>query len=150
MGRLVVNAEKCSGCRLCQLMCSLHHEGVFDITKSRLKIVESELWKFSPIVCDFCEEPACAAVCPTDALLTLAAGGVEVIEGKCIGCSKCIEVCKNHLIRLCENLPKPLVCDLCGDNPACVDICPMQAILYENDEYENIKEEEQCHILAGF
>jgi Fe-S-cluster-containing dehydrogenase component len=109
-------------------------EGVFDITRARLKIVERELWKFTPTVCDFCEEPACAAVCPTDALITVAGGGVDVMEGKCIGCGKCNEVCKNHVIKLREDPPEPLVCDLCGGNPVCVDICPMQAILYENDK----------------
>lgn len=136
MGRLVVDAEKCSGCKLCQLMCSFKHEEVFDITKSRLKILEEKLWRFNPVVCDFCEEPACAAVCPTGALIAVPGGGVRAIEGKCIACYKCCEVCKNNVIRIKEVPVAPLVCDLCEGDPACVDICPTQAITYENDECE--------------
>lgn len=140
MARLLVKAEKCTGCKLCQLMCSLRHEGVFDTSKARIKIPEGRYWNFAPTVCDFCKDPPCAAACPTGALLALSYGGVEVKEGKCIGCNKCIEVCENHVIKLDEDLIEPLVCDLCGGDPVCVEICPTQAILYD-DRFENTKEE---------
>jgi Fe-S-cluster-containing dehydrogenase component len=126
-----VDADKCCGCRLCQLSCSLRHEGLFDLTKARIKITEPELWRFVPMVCLFCEDPPCAQACPTEALVPLPAGGVRVIEEYCIGCLKCNEVCVNHVIRVTEQPIRPLVCDLCGGDPDCVRICPMQALFFE-------------------
>ncbi len=129
-GLLRVDAAKCCGCRLCQLSCSMAHEGLFDLTRARIKILETELWKFEPRVCLFCSDPPCAEACPTEALVPLPTGGVRVISENCIGCLKCNEVCPNHVIRVTED-PIPLVCDLCGGDPSCVKACPMQALSFE-------------------
>lgn len=146
---MAIYEEKCSGCRLCQLMCSLHHENVFDLTRSRIKVLEGEFWKYIPKVCEFCQDPPCAAACPTGALIPLAGGGVEAVAEKCIGCGKCGEVCEHHVIRFREVPPAPLICDLCGGKPVCVAICPMEAIVLEVDEGECV-EGERCRMPARY
>jgi carbon-monoxide dehydrogenase iron sulfur subunit len=131
-GPLGVDPDKCCGCRLCQLSCSLRHAGLFDLKRARIRIVERERRQFVPKICLFCENPPCARACPTKALEPRPAGGVWVIEENCIGCLKCNEVCVNRVIRIPEEPIGPLVCDLCGGDPDCVKICPTQALSLEN------------------
>jgi Fe-S-cluster-containing hydrogenase component 2 len=127
-GPLGVDPDKCCGCRLCQLSCCLWHEGLFDLTRARIKIIPSEDGQYVPKTCVYCEDPPCARACPTNALVPLPTGGVRVLEENCTGCLKCGEVCVNHVIRILEEPIRPLVCDLCGGDPVCVKICPAQAL----------------------
>ncbi len=43
MGKvLAINPEKCTGCRLCELVCSVYHDGVSNAARSRIKIMKWE------------------------------------------------------------------------------------------------------------
>ena len=48
---LAVDYEKCTGCRLCELVCSVRHEGVSNPARSRIRIVKWE-WEgiYVPVV----------------------------------------------------------------------------------------------------
>jgi electron transfer flavoprotein alpha subunit len=57
--------------------------------------------------------------------------GIQVIEYKCVGCGKCIEVCPYNAISLENDIAVINEnCTLCG---ACVDSCPFDAIVLEKD-----------------
>lgn len=70
---LVVDIHKCTGCRLCEMICSLEHEGVNNPALSRITILKQEqLGVHIPAIsvnCDLCEgEMKCVKYCPTKAL----------------------------------------------------------------------------------
>ena len=77
-------------------------------------------------------------MCPTAALKWHAtSGAVELITEKCTACDKCVDVCPTHVIVRSDTgirfdgaeLPwYPIICDLCGGDPACTRICPTGAI----------------------
>jgi ferredoxin len=52
---------------------------------------------FVPVLCNHCEQPKCAEVCPTKATAKRADGIVHIDYEKCIGCCACIEHCPYHV-----------------------------------------------------
>ncbi len=40
VGGILVTPDKCSGCRLCEIACSLEHEGIIWPEASRIRIFE--------------------------------------------------------------------------------------------------------------
>ena len=65
MKRIVWDMAKCTGCRVCEAVCSLVKEGEFNLVKARGKVVRtverSILYKVRG-TCLQCEEPNCMAV----------------------------------------------------------------------------------------
>jgi Fe-S-cluster-containing hydrogenase component 2 len=67
--QLIVDYTKCTGCRICELACSARHEGRFQPSLARLKIVKyDDLGVDIPNVCGPCEEAPCVEVCPVYAM----------------------------------------------------------------------------------
>ena len=65
---LIIDPNKCTGCRSCESYCALKHEGFCSPSKGRIHIVKWEQEGiFVPINCMRCEEPACELACPRQA-----------------------------------------------------------------------------------
>jgi len=128
MGKvLAINADNCTGCRMCELACSSVKEGEFIPERSRIRIIDNRLQGWSrPAVCLQCEEPMCMAVCPAHAISkTNTPQGdaiVEVDSEKCIGCHSCLIACPFGAMDFFPKL-KAVKCDLCGGMPKCVEFC---------------------------
>jgi formate dehydrogenase iron-sulfur subunit len=91
------------------------------------------------VQCMHCDHPACVSACIVGAFSKGANGAVVWDTGKCIGCRYCMVACPFQIpaFQYEEALsPDILKCDLCFDRtkdgklPACVDICPVEAIVY--------------------
>ena len=66
---LVVDYQKCTGCRSCELACSVSHGRASNPAKSAIRVIKSEGTGLSvPVVCQQCEEAPCAAICPVEAI----------------------------------------------------------------------------------
>ncbi len=129
---LMVNFEKCTGCRLCELVCSAKKEGVSNPTRSRLKIEKWE-WEglYVPMVCQQCEDAPCKAVCPVKAISRDEALGRLVVDYQlCIGCRACVAVCPFGAMNFDAVGKKVIKCDLCDGEPTCVSFCDVKAIDY--------------------
>ncbi len=135
---LAVSPEKCSGCRACEVFCSLSHEGQAIPELSRIKVWKDETRNtFLPIVCPPCSDRPCVSACPEEGALRLREDGAVVVEESlCTGCSKCIRACPLGAITFhrLEGRGKHgkavvLKCDLCDGDPWCVRVCAPGAVV---------------------
>ncbi len=113
---------QCSGCRICEIVCSFEKEKVYNPRKSRIRVVRTRELIDLPIACVHCYSPQCARVCPVNAIEEDEI--VKVIAERCIGCGLCVEAC---IIGAIDIHPDgyAYICDLCG---VCVEKCPNQAL----------------------
>ena len=149
---VIVNYDKCIGCRTCETVCSLVHEGRINPAEARISVVKYEhLGLNIPTFCQKCEDPACAAACPMKAITLSPSFGTQVDYTKCIGCKMCILVCPIGGVSLNPTSKKVIMCDLCQGNPQCVKFCPEQALEYvEVGTFSLKKRREGVENLAKF
>jgi len=126
---IVVEPDKCTGCRICELVCSFFKEGECNPTKSRIRVVSfREHGIDQPVLCLQCEDPPCMATCPVGALKwDTKVGAVILNTESCIGCKLCMMVCPIGAISLASDR-RIRKCDLCSGEPKCVKYCPTKAI----------------------
>jgi ferredoxin len=70
---LLVDMEKCNGCKICELICSSTHFEEYNPARSHIKILtQPQIGVHYPVLkisCDFCGGVfACALKCPQEAL----------------------------------------------------------------------------------
>jgi carbon-monoxide dehydrogenase iron sulfur subunit len=129
--RLTVVPERCSGCRLCEAVCALHHFGVNNPRKAAMRVIA--LYPHPvirmPVVCRQCAQPKCRENCPTDAIV-VENGTVKIMAEKCVQCQQCVISCPFGAIFVHDDVATPFKCDLCGGHPQCVRQCPKGALQY--------------------
>lgn len=159
---MVVDLKKCIGCNACVVACKSEHNTPTGVMQT--SVLEKEMGKFPdtnriflPVLCNHCENPTCAEVCPTKATYQREDGMVMIDYEKCIGCCACIEHCPYHVRELVQDsrtlypdgetvFEKPVhqkildkvavKCDFCyhrvenGQDPACCEVCPTKARVF--------------------
>lgn len=128
--RMLVNEKVCSGCRSCELACSFHKTGMFSETESRVRVSKDEPNGLDrPLVCRQCGNARCVQACPVGALERHPeTHAVQLKPEICQGCGACAEACPFGSIHFKDG--KPLICDLCGGDPKCVDRCATGALRF--------------------
>lgn len=124
------DSKVCAGCRTCELICSLSHEGSIDLERSRI-LIRSDPFKgsFIPVVCRQCPDVPCYYACPEFAIeIEESFGTVLINKEKCTGCRLCEEACPFKVIRFDQEMKKAFKCDFCHGNPECVRWCPVNAL----------------------
>lgn len=129
---LVPHPDCCTGCGLCELMCSMAHTESSDPARSRIRILKrEEQGFFLQTVCRQCEDAACIAACPVSAIHRNAETRAIEIDGEaCVLCEECVAACPFGGIHLDETDQKIIACDLCGGDPKCAEFCETKAIEY--------------------
>jgi len=129
---LFIDPDRCTGCRICVMACSLSKTNTFNPIRSRISIAKwEEEGIMVPIMCQHCEEPLCMIACPVDARSKdKETGIVRINDQVCIGCRMCIMVCPFGGPSFDPVESKVVICDLCDGNPQCVDVCPTGALQY--------------------
>jgi anaerobic carbon-monoxide dehydrogenase iron sulfur subunit len=129
---LVVDPERCNGCRKCELVCSVKHQGVGNPALSRIRVIEWEKEGFHlPMHCQQCQDPPCMSVCPREAIYRdEELDRVLVNHDLCIGCKMCVTACPFGVMQFNEQRGRTFKCDLCGGDPQCVRFCEPKAIEY--------------------
>lgn len=129
---LHINPSECTGCMQCEMACSYQKEGAFNPAKSRIKIFKFEAdARNVPFTCTQCAEAWCLSVCPVEAISIDQATGAKVVaEPICVGCKVCTIACPFGTINYNHATQKVIKCDLCGGDPACVKICPTDALTF--------------------
>lgn len=139
---IVVNLDKCMGCRSCEIACALWRDSPTQVLIKATREVPKPVTRVRvrgdgdgapiPIRCTQCEDAPCAYACPSQALQQLPGGGVTLDTSRCVGCFMCTVVCPfGAVIPLADRL-SVLKCDGCLDmeEAACMRACPTGAIQY--------------------
>jgi carbon-monoxide dehydrogenase iron sulfur subunit len=128
--KLILDTEKCTGCKICELACSAKHQGVFNPRKAHLRIIN----KYTQTgrekefkTCVLCMN--CLEGCLVGAI-TFNGKWLVVDDSVCTGCSQCVDSCPEGVIYLNGN-GIASVPDFCEGTPLCVEWCPRQAIRQE-------------------
>ena len=127
---MITNPDTCAGCRMCEVACSLHHQGAVDLEKARLRVDRDPFGGlFQPRVCHQCSHPFCMVACPVNAIsIRNTDGAVIVDEETCTACGSCVEACPFGMIAVDDTRGAAIKCDLCGGSPQCVQCCPVSAL----------------------
>jgi Fe-S-cluster-containing hydrogenase component 2 len=139
--RIAHHPQTCTGCGLCDLMCSLYHEGEQGQPLSRGMLVGDRLTaEFTFHVCRQCVSPNCYEACPLqDRALCIdqATGATYINREHCDGCGACIEACPFDppRIKLHPHMSVAFMCDLCREReagPICIEYCNFDSLTLES------------------
>ena len=132
-----IDPSRCIGCRSCESACAEceTHRGHPMIHVDYLD--RSHTIATVPMVCMHCDEPACAQVCPADAIKKDEDGIVHSsLKPRCIACSNCVLACPFGIPKMMTRLEQMMKCDMCydrtsaGKRPMCATVCPSQALAF--------------------
>lgn len=115
-----LDLDRCTGCRLCQLVCSVTNFSENNPKKAGIRVV-SKLFtdaRYDVTVCDQCG--TCADVCPVGAI-NMDEGVVRIDADTCTNCGVCIDACPNGALFSHPEVAHPIKCVACGE---CAKYCP--------------------------
>ena len=115
---------KCSGCRRCEIACSLHHEGKIWPEASRVRVFMLVPGAEVPHLCAQCGDYPCIESCPYNALsVDPELKSVVVDKDACTACGNCIDSCPGRIPFIHPEGDYVAICDFCGGDPKCVKVC---------------------------
>jgi Fe-S-cluster-containing hydrogenase component 2 len=122
------------------MACSYEHHGVFNPSKSRIKVFSFEAeGRKVPYTCTQCSDAWCMTSCPVDAINLDPNTGAKIVhQDVCVGCKVCTIACPFGTVNYMADLGKVQKCDLCDDNPACANACPTGAITYIDSDWTGL------------
>jgi len=138
MKKLVISdLDKCTGCRICEMVCAFFREKQCNPNRSRIRIIKLEKEGLDiPVFCQQCEEPICRDVCPVGALSKGPDGIMHLDPERCVGCWACLISCPYGAISFYEGGFR--LCDLCQGEPKCAEWCPTGAIQFVDESLADI------------
>jgi Fe-S-cluster-containing hydrogenase component 2 len=124
---LHVDRDKCTGCRVCEYICSFQPDGAAQPSLSRIRVHRLGPMKRRVLVCLQCKTPRCMQACPSKAIVW-EDDQVRVNDELCDRCGACVQVC-DRLFLPPEGAV--LMCDQCN---ACPGLCPEGALTLTSHE----------------
>ena len=126
---ITIVPHHCTGCRLCEIACSLKNAGECNPAKSKIRVIDFDNMFPIPLMCLQCEKPFCAEICPSGAIIKEEETGVvKVSKEKCVGCKMCTLACPFGSIAFSTEDRIVVKCDFCNGEPECVTFCPTGAL----------------------
>ena len=136
----VIDHTRCIGCHACTTACKSENVVPIGVTRTYVKHVDVGVFPqvrraHQVTRCNQCAHAPCVVACPTAAMFKRADGIVDFDKSICIGCKACMAACPYDAIFINPNDHSAEKCNFCahridvGLEPACVVVCPTQAIL---------------------
>ena len=136
----VIDHRRCIGCHACTVACKAENDVPVGNFRTWVKYVEKGTFPeirrhFAVLRCNHCTNAPCVTICPVNALEKRKDGIVDIDRDICIGCRACMQACPYDAIFLNEESGSIEKCHYCahrvekGLEPACVVVCPEQAII---------------------
>jgi Fe-S-cluster-containing dehydrogenase component/formate-dependent nitrite reductase membrane component NrfD len=136
----VIDHTRCIGCHACSTACKSENVVPIGVNRTYVKYVDVGTFPetrraFQVTRCNQCMEAPCAVACPTAAMHKRPDGVVDFDKAACIGCKACIAACPYDAIFINPEDHSAEKCNFCahrldmGLEPACVVVCPTEAIL---------------------
>jgi Fe-S-cluster-containing dehydrogenase component len=116
--RIKIDHTRCTGCKLCEVACSLHHTESANPWRSRIRVFVSEEFCL-PVIAGPYTEAACNSK------------GIVLVEGREVDeCVVCRASCPAKSVFKEPDTAIPLKCDFCGEppDPQCVQWCASGAL----------------------
>ncbi|HIJ08496.1 TPA: 4Fe-4S binding protein [Candidatus Bathyarchaeota archaeon] len=131
--------RKCTGCDVCEYVCSSEKEKTFNPTKSRIRAIRLNTLSNLAVACRTCKDAPCVVACPKDALrLSLENRTIAVDSKKCDGCGWCIAACEYGAVTMHPDTGKAIICDTCNGAPECVQWCPEGALSFKGKANDKV------------
>ena len=140
MKRILIEADKCQGCKNCAVACMKAHapkDTGFSFTdpqlESRNTILLDQQNKYKPLFCRHCDNPMCVNSCVSGAMTKNTDTGHVIYEReKCAQCFMCVMNCPFGVLNPDRATNSYVVkCDFCVEHsgePNCVEMCITKAI----------------------
>lgn len=136
----VIDHTRCIGCHACTTACKSENDVPLSVNRTYVKYVDVGTFPtvrraFQVTRCNQCEDAPCVTACPTAAMYRRPDGIVDFDKAICIGCKACIAACPYDAIFINPQDHSAEKCNFCahrldlGLEPACVIVCPTEAIL---------------------
>src|SRR3954454_2618609 len=136
----VIDHTRCIGCHACTTACKSENVVPIGVTRTYVKHVEVGVFPqvrraHQVTRCNQCAHAPCVTACPTVAMFKRPDGIVDFDKSICIGCKACMAACPYDAIFINPEDHSAEKCNFCahridvGLEPACVTVCPTQAIL---------------------
>jgi len=136
----VLDNRKCIGCHACTVACKSEHDVPVGVNRTYVKQVEKGEYPnttrlFSVTRCNHCTDAPCVEICPVECLHIRPDGIVDFNDDRCIGCKSCMQACPYDALFINPDTNTASKCNYCahridiGLEPACVNVCPEQAII---------------------
>jgi Fe-S-cluster-containing dehydrogenase component/formate-dependent nitrite reductase membrane component NrfD len=136
----VIDHTRCIGCHACTTACKSENLVPLSVTRTYVKHVDVGVFPqvrraHQVTRCNQCAHAPCVTACPTSAMFKRTDGIVDFDKSICIGCKACMAACPYDAIFINPEDHSAEKCNFCahridmGLEPACVVVCPTQAIL---------------------
>src|SRR6266446_1206942 len=136
----VIDQTRCIGCHACTTACKSENLVPLSVTRTYVKHVDVGVFPqvrraHQVTRCNQCAHAPCVTACPTTAMFKRSDGIVDFDKSICIGCKACMAACPYDAIFINPEDHSAEKCNFCahridvGLEPACVVVCPTQAIL---------------------
>jgi len=136
----VIDQRRCIGCHACTVACKEENRVPLGAFRTWVKYIERGTFPntrryFSVLRCNHCDAAPCVTICPTVALYRRDDGIVDFDGARCIGCKSCMQACPYDALYIDPDSGTAAKCNYCahrvevGLEPACVIVCPEQAII---------------------
>ncbi|KPA17862.1 FeS-binding protein [Candidatus Magnetomorum sp. HK-1] len=155
---ILVDYEKCAGCRTCEAVCSSYNHklllnnelllGLGNPFYSNINVKSYNPDVDIPSVCALCPDAPCIEACPVSvnnngqkALYRSTNGTIKNDTDRCLGCGECANACEEFRVGIIvpnneTNMPEKM-CTLCEGDPQCVKHCPYDALFFEKGILDN-------------